>query len=210
MKEFCNRIKMDVIISASVCIMAGIVLLLWPIEVTTAACKAIGAVIGVLGLIRIIGYAMNREERNGLNLALGMMLFIVGIWIFLRPQSIQSMLLIGIGVLLFVHGFEDLGYAVEAKRGGYESFWILFLMAIADMALGVVCIADCFGVISIVLAFVGAALIYDGIAALFIISRVVKVGEGIRNGSGKPWEPESELQKAAGFLEEDSSWKNDR
>ena len=54
MKELFKRIKMDVIVSAVVCIAFGVVLILWPAQVTTIACKIVGAVIAVLGLVRTI------------------------------------------------------------------------------------------------------------------------------------------------------------
>ncbi len=181
MKELFQRIKLDVIISALCCIVFGTVLMIWPTEVTTIACKAIAAVIAVLGLIRIISYIMNKQERHGINLPLGLVLLFVGIWIYLKPYSIQSMLLIGIGVVLFVHGFEDFKYALETRHGGYEFYWVILLMAVFGMGLGIACIFDCFGVISVALAFVGVALIYDGITDLWIIFQVTKTAKEMRS-----------------------------
>lgn len=174
MKELFQRIKLDVIISAICCIAFGIVLILWPIEVTTIACKMIAIVIAVLGLVRMISYFLNTEEKHGINLPLGLVLLFIGIWIFLKPNSIQSMLFIGIGVVLFVHGFEDFKYALETRRYGYEFYWVILLMSVLGMGLGIACIVDSFGVISVALVFVGVALIYDGITDIWIISRVTK------------------------------------
>ena len=172
MRELAERIKIDVIISAFICIALGIVLILWPVEVTTVVCKAIGAVIAFLGAVRTIGYILHREEEHSVML--------VGVWIFLKPRSIQSILFIGIGAVLFVHGLEDFKYAREAKRTGYASWAVLILLAVLGMAFGIVCIVDCFGVISVTLSFVGAMLIYDGITDLWIVSRLVQVGKEVR------------------------------
>lgn len=180
MKELFQRIKLDVIISAVCCILFGIVLLLWPVEVTTVTCKAIGGVIAFLGILKIISYIMNAKEKNGVNLPLGMVLFFVGLWIFLKPGSIQSLLLIGIGVLLFVHGFEDLKYAIETKRNGFQNWWVILIFSIFGMGLGAACIVDCFGMISITMTFVGIVLIYDGITDLWIIAQVVKAAKEIK------------------------------
>ncbi len=180
MRELAERIKIDVIISAFICIALGIVLILWPVEVTTVVCKAIGAVIAFLGAVRTIGYILHREEEHSVMLLLGLVLLLVGIWIFLKPRSIQSILFIGIGAVLFVHGLEDFKYALEAKRTGYASWAVLILLAVLGMAFGIVCIVDCFGVISVTLSFVGAMLIYDGITDLWIVSRLVQVGKEVR------------------------------
>lgn len=179
MREFFERIKMDVIISALVCIAFGVVLILWPVKVTTVICKAIGAVIALLGVIRVVSYIMNTKEKHGMNLPLGLVLAIVGVWIFLRPESIESLMLIGIGVVLFVHGFEDFKYALETKRGGYDTWWLILLMAMLCMAFGIICVVDSFGVISVALTMVGIALIYDGISDLWIVSRVNKTAKKI-------------------------------
>ena len=149
-------------------------MILWPVEVTTVVCKAIGAVIAFLGAVRTIGYILHREEEHSV------MLLLVGVWIFLKPRSIQSILFIGIGAVLFVHGLEDFKYALEAKRTGYASWAVLILLAVLGMAFGIVCIVDCFGVISVTLSFVGAMLIYDGITDLWIVSRLVQVGKEVR------------------------------
>ena len=92
-------------------------------------------------------------------------------------------LLIGIGVALFVHGFEDFKYALETKRNGYDSWAILILLALLGMGFGAACIVNCFGVISITLGFVGAALIYDGISALWIVSRLAKAAHRFRQAA---------------------------
>lgn len=194
MKAFFNQIKIDVILSAFVCIAFGIVLILWPIEVTTAVCQGIGAVVAALGLLRIIGYIRNRAERSRLNFALGILFSVVGIWIFLQPDSISGVFLIGIGVVLFVHGFEDVRYALLTKRGGYEAWWVLLLFGIAGMAFGVTCIADCFGVISVVLTFVGVSLIYDGLTDLWIVSRIVKTERAVKAGEEAFSSKEAELE----------------
>lgn len=177
MKEIVEKLKIDVIVTALGCIGLGIVLILWPVEVTTVVCEVIGAIIAFLGAVRIIGYFLRKEKKHSLHLLLGLILLLVGIWIFLKPDSIQSILFIGIGAVLFVHGLEDFKYALEAKRNGYESWAMLILMSLLSMIFGIVCIIACFGVISITLSFVGAVLIYDGITDLWIVSRVIRAAK---------------------------------
>lgn len=184
MKELFKRIKMDVIVSAVVCIAFGVVLILWPAQVTTIACKIVGAVIAVLGLVRTITAIVNSGEKNGIALTLGMILFIVGIWIFMKPESIQNLICIGIGVALLVHGLEDFKYAIETKRNGYTSWWAILIMAVPGILFGIICIVDSFGVISVAMTFVGIALIYDGLSDLWIISRVKKTARTIEQEMG--------------------------
>lgn len=180
MKEMFRRIKIDVIVSALCCIAFGIVLLLWPAQVTNLTCQVIGGVIAFLGLVRVISYLLHSQDKHGINLPLGLVLFFVGAWIFLKPQSIQSLLLIVIGVVLFVHGLEDLKYALETKRGGYSSWWVILIFALLGMGLGLACIVDCFGVISVTMTFVGVILIYDGLTDLWIIFQVAQTAKTVK------------------------------
>lgn len=204
MKELFQRIKLDVIIGAVCCIVFGIVLILWPTEVTTIACKMIAAVIAVLGLVTLISYLLNTKEKHRINLPLGLVLLFIGIWIFLKPNSIQSMLLIGIGVVLFVHGFEDFKYALETRRYGYEFYWVILLMSVVGMGLGIACIVDSFGVISVALAFVGVALIYDGITDIWIVSRIAKTAKTVKQQVDEFYAVETEAEVITEDVTEES------
>ena len=118
--------------------------------------------------------------------------------------------MIGIGVVLFVHGFEDLRYAFQTRRGGYDNWWALLLFAIVGMALGIACIADSFGMVSVVLAFVGAALIYDGVTDLWIISRVIRIEKALRQQREETEMPEAKLlseEEVEVVTEESELWK---
>ncbi|MCI9377327.1 MAG: DUF308 domain-containing protein [Eubacterium sp.] len=180
MKDLLKRIKLDAIVSAAACITFGIVLILWPVQVTTIACQSIAVIIAILGAVRVISYIMESEAKHRLNLPLGLVLFVIGIWIFLKPASIQNMLLIGIGVVLFVHGLQAMRYAFYAKSNGYLQWWQLLMMALLGMGLGIACIVDCFGIISMTLTLVGVALVYDGVTLLWVISRVQKAARRVK------------------------------
>lgn len=173
MNEYLKRAKMDVMVSAVMCIVFGIVLILWPDQIVNLACQTVGIILAVLGGIQIASYFINKSGNN-LYMILGLALFFIGIWITMRPGSIQSLIFIIIGAAIFVHGIHDIKLAFETKKGGYTSWWWLFLMGIISTVFGVLCIVDCFGIISMAMTFVGIILIYDGISSLWIVSRVKK------------------------------------
>lgn len=194
MKDLFRRMKLDAVMGAIGCIAFGVVLLIWPEQVTSATCQAIGCIIAFLGAVRAAGYLMSRRERNGLDLPLGLMLFFVGAWIALRPRSVASLLMIVIGVLLFVHGLEDLKYALETRRAGYASWRIMLVFGILCMSLGAVCIIDCFGAISVAMTFVGAMLIFDGLTDLWIIFVVVQAAKAWKREAGAAQAQETEAE----------------
>ena len=178
MKDLLKRIKLDAIVSAAACITFGIVLILWPVQVTTIACQFIAVIIAILGAVRVISYIMESEAKHRLNLPLGLVLFVIGIWIFLKPASIQNMLF---RIYKWRYNiFKAMRYAFYAKSNGYLQWWQLLMMALLGMGLGIACIVDCFGIISMTLTLVGVALVYDGVTLLWVISRVQKAARRVK------------------------------
>ena len=168
MKEFMRAVKIDVIVTSVVCIVMGVVLILFPTQVVTVACQAVGVILAILGGVRLVSTLLSKV-KSGIDFPLGLLLLIVGVWILLHPASIESLIFIGVGVTLFFHGIKGIQMAWESQKSGYGS--------------GVVCVIDCFGVFTvtatIALTLVGLALIYDGISSIFILSRVRKAAKDI-------------------------------
>ena len=97
MKETLKRIKADIIVSALLCIALGIVLLVWPAETIDVFCKILAVGLIIMGGVDIASYFMNRSIHPFAG-ALGLIVLLIGIWIFLRPESIVSLIPIVIGV----------------------------------------------------------------------------------------------------------------
>ena len=89
MKETLKRIKADIIVSALLCIALGIVLLVWPAETIDVFCKILAVGLIIMGGVDIASYFMNRSIHPFAG-ALGLIVLLIGIWIFLRPESIVS------------------------------------------------------------------------------------------------------------------------
>lgn len=180
MKEFMREVKIDVIVTSVVCMVMGVVLILFPTQVVTVACQAVGVALAILGGVRLVSTLLSKV-KSGIDFPLGLLLLIVGIWILLHPASIESLIFIGVGVTLFVHGIKGIQMAWEAKRNGYTSWLALMLLSLLNAVFGVVCVIDCFGMFTvtatIALTLVGIALIYDGISSIWILSRVRKTAK---------------------------------
>ena len=91
MKETLKRIKADIIVSALLCIALGIVLLVWPAETIDVFCKILAVGLIIMGGVDIASYFMNRSIHPFAG-ALGLIVLLIGIWIFLRPESIVSLI----------------------------------------------------------------------------------------------------------------------
>ena len=107
MRETLKKLKADIILSALLCAVLGIVLLLWPEATIDLVCKILAVGLIIMGAVQITSYFTDRSIHPFAG-ALGLLLVLVGIWIFLRPGSIVSIVPIVIGVILCVHGIQDL------------------------------------------------------------------------------------------------------
>ena len=63
---------------------------------------------------------------------------------------------------------------------GYEKWWSPMILGIISLALGIICIVNAFGVVSLAMKFIGVALIYDGISDLWIVSRTAKAAKAMK------------------------------
>ena len=173
MKDFFKRVKADAIMSAVLCIALGVVLIVWPGETINIVCKVLAAGLIILGGVELFSYITNRNGYMFTGI-LGLIVLIVGVWIFLKPSSIVSLVPIVIGVILAVHGVQDVKMALESKNGGYDRWWIMLIIAIISIAFGVLCIVNAFGMVKLGMKSVGPALIYDGISDLWVVTKTVR------------------------------------
>ncbi|MGN0350430.1 MAG: HdeD family acid-resistance protein [Roseburia sp.] len=179
MKETMKRIKADMIVSAILCVALGVVLFVWSEETIGLICRALAVILMVLGVIQVTSYFMNRLN-SVFHVAFGLIELLVGLWIFLRPESVVSLIPIVIGVILLIHGASDLKTAFETKKNGYESWWSILIMAVISMVCGIISIAFAFQVVSFVMKFIGFALIYDGLSDLWIVTRAIKAAKNAK------------------------------
>ena len=131
MKETLKRIKADVILSAVLCVALGIVLIVWSKETIQIICKALAIGLIVMGGVYLASYFINRIVHP-LSGILGLIVLLVGVWIFMKPESVVSLIPIVIGVILAVHGIQDLKLAIETKRNKYSGRYLRICFEIGN------------------------------------------------------------------------------
>lgn len=179
MKDTIKRIKADVIMSALVCVALGVVLLVWPDRTIDIFCKVLAVGLVLIGVVNLVSYFVNKS-LHPFGAVLGTIVTLVGVWVFGHPSSIVSLVPIVIGVMLCVHGIQDVKLAFETKTNQYEKWWSVLFLALVSIILGLLCIINAFGVVTLALQFIGVALIYDGLTDLWIASRAIRVARAMK------------------------------
>ncbi|MCR5581714.1 MAG: DUF308 domain-containing protein [Pseudobutyrivibrio sp.] len=173
MKEKIKSLRLNITVSAVISIVIGILLLVFPEKSLITLSRVIACII-ILSGVGIVISQVYEFGMNALGMVVGGVVALIGIWIFNSPESIISIIPIAIGVILVVHGVQDLAMAIEALRARAEQPWLAFIFAALNLLLGIVCIAAAFRLVAITVQIIGIMLIYDGLTDFGIVHKVRK------------------------------------
>ncbi|MCF2642992.1 MAG: DUF308 domain-containing protein [Lachnospiraceae bacterium] len=173
MREMLRKIKADVILSAILCIILGIVLFVYTAQATNLICTILALFLIVMGAGHIVTYLLNKN-KNTVRLICGIIVLVIGVWILANPAVVISLIPAIIGVILLLHGIEGIRLAVDTKQAN-DTAWISgLILSVITIIFGLVLIVRAFEAAQIAFKVVGIALIYDGVSKLFIVSRAAK------------------------------------
>lgn len=176
MESLLKKVKANTILSSLLCAALGLVLVIWPDISMQIVCIAIGAVLILCGVIRLLGFFLNHDGSvytQG-NLVMGIVLVVVGIWIVATPGKVLVIIPIIVGILIVIHGVNNIQQTITLCKGKYSMWWLALIMAILTIGLGVLLIIRPFAALDTVVMLIGFFLIYDGLSNVWIVSRIAK------------------------------------
>ncbi len=178
MMEKLKSIKIDVTLSAVLSVVIGILLIFWPGTVITLLARVIAIILILSGIVLLIPKLCD-EEKSYMSIIVYVMIALIGLWMFFSPKLVTSLIPIAIGVLLCVHGIQDLALGVEGKKNRANHWRSIPLMGILNIILGVLCICNAFGLVKIAFVLIGIMLVYDGLSDMFIVHKVNKAAKEV-------------------------------
>ena len=174
MERILKKIKTNVIVSALICAGLGVILVVWPGLSVQVVCMAIGGVLVLNGLSRLLNFILNRDGSifSQMNLVMGIIITVIGGWILLQPGTIIAMIPILVGIIIVIHGINKLQQAVSLCQNRYDKWWIALLLGIVTIGFGVLLVFNPFAAVDTLIRFIGLFMIYDGASDIWIMSRV--------------------------------------
>lgn len=147
-------------------IILGFLLLIWPGRFLTWGCYALGVVVLLYGMSRIIAYMANKDLVSYLNvdLVVGIIVAAIGLFLLLRPGVFISILPIVFGLFIIFNGIVKLQNAFDLKRLNYEKWWSIFIMSGISVLLGLFIIWNPFKAAAMTARIIGIVLIVEGIS----------------------------------------------
>lgn len=176
MEGLLKKIKTNVVVSSALCVILGLVLVFRPGLSMRIVCTAVGVVLIVSGIMRMIAYFTARDGSlySQANLIFGIVLAVVGVWIVMKPDKVMAIIPIIVGIVIAIHGLHNLQQAAELWRDKYDRWWVALILGVLTVGFGVLLVYRPFAAIDTVVMMIGFFLIYDGLSNVWIVSRIYR------------------------------------
>ena len=205
MSSLLHERKKSSIIMAVSTILLGLALIIFKDVAVKAICTIIGVALIVWGGYYLIGFFVRKKETSffQLNLFLGIILLLVGIWMAFNPGSVIGLIQYVLGIFIIIHGIIDLQAAFNVKRGGDSSWWISLLLAAITLGMGALILINPFGTLALFLTMVGVVLIFDGISDLFIIFQISSAFKAMQSAAEQAQQEMNAVETEGTVIDDD-------
>ncbi len=181
LKEFFNKVKWEVVLTALFAITIGILFVCLPESSSDVLCTVVGIIFLVLGFAFLLRCIMSGFLFVGGMLLLSVVFIMGGIFCLTQPAIVKSILTVVFGLFLIIDGLSKVQDGVYCARDKVKGWWVLVLDAILMVVLGTIVM---FGTFEYVMIFAGISLIVDGVCDIVLTltfsSKVKKVEKQIK------------------------------
>ncbi len=176
--KFFVKLKTNFLVDALILIAVGALLIFLPGTTLNLLTKVIGGVVLAAGVISIVISLFSKNQgliaRNS-SIGFGLVIAVLGVWILLNPHFFESIIPVIAGVIMLFSGLMNLGETLSLGRSKYGNWWIALILAVLTVAGGLYLVLNPVTTMKYIVQIIGAALAYNGISNLWIVSRIHKV-----------------------------------
>ena len=175
MKRFFRNFRFATFAVSILCILLGLAVILWPDNAMKVLCYGFGAVLILAGLLQMVSYLTG--ERQGLMQKLLLLSAIIsavlGVWaLLMRPDGVQTLTVIVMGIVLLYHVGMDIKYGFDIKAAQGRTFgWVIFF-GLATCGVGVLLLVNPFTKPETLFLVAGLGFLFDGLTDLFTVFTV--------------------------------------
>ena len=172
-----KKSEKSIIASSILTLVVGIMLAIYPGDTLSVITKVIGAFVMVFGVVQIINYFKDvKEDRIGSkSFAFGVILFAIGLYLFINDKSLTDIVLTIIGILICIKSIYKIQLAISIKD--YSASWKYNLVSgLIVLSIGLIVIFYPVKTAETILRVVGIALIasslYEIIESIVVIKKI--------------------------------------
>lgn len=151
-------------------LLMGLIFAIWPSFSSGFLCFLVSFLLAGYGIVSFLWNCrkLSRQTDYPYPIELSAVFLAVGIWIFLNPKLFLSMIPILCGVLFFIHGLVDGLKAWKLSRRKQDFWWTALIAGGVLLISGIVLFLNPFETMESTLRFVGIALIFNGLADIWL------------------------------------------
>ncbi|MEG1523771.1 MAG: DUF308 domain-containing protein [Clostridia bacterium] len=164
-----SRFDWNNLIAAIVMIFIGIALFIWPGESSYVIVYIVAGLVSIAGLILTILYFARKAHPAFGSLSVGLTLLAIGILLLILPEILIKILPFMLGFSLIFSGFNSLQTAIELIRLKVQKWFIPLIFSVVSIICGVLALLNPFNAAAVLMIFLGASLVADGIMLLVSI-----------------------------------------
>jgi len=175
-----KKMNMTSIVFSIIFILIGAFLLARPDDAIHLVSYALGIILLLWGLISMVQFFTDKESQNYLEFGfiVGVFVFIFGIIILIKPNTIASIIPLLLGIWMLINGVTKLSYALTLNKNKNAAGSII--ISILIVILGILLIFNPFAGAKTLVQILGILIIIYSVldlAECFAIKKIVKKDE---------------------------------
>lgn len=183
--NFLKDAKVCAIASAALCIVLGLLFILFPTVSAKLVCYVLVGVFVIAGVRFLWLYFRSRLlSFFPTELLLGLLMLALALVLLMEAEGVAALLPVILGAAIVVSSFIKLCHAFELKRAGWNGWISVLVLALVGLAFGILMLINPFKVASTVMILIGVGLVYSGVTDLVAILFISQQIRGLNAPGG--------------------------
>ena len=165
-----------IVMSVMFCIAGALFIALPDISITMIGIS-MGIAMIVFGIVKLVGYFSRDLFRLAFqfDLELGILLLVLGLIVLIRPDDLMSFICIVLGISILTDGLFKVQIALDSKRFGIKSWWVILALAVVAGTIGVFLIFRSAKSAQFLTVLLGVSILAEGILNLYTVISTVLI-----------------------------------
>ncbi len=166
----------SIIVSALFCLF-GVLLLVFPDVSVSVVGVAAAVMLIAFGLTKLTGFFSKDLYRLAFqyDLASGILLLALGVLLMMSPNRAMSFLCLILGIAVAVDGWFKVQMALDARRFGLRSWWLILTTGVLTGLIGLVVAFRPAASAEVLMMLMGVSLLAEGLMTLCVTLCAVKI-----------------------------------
>ena len=165
-----------IVMSVMFCIAGALFIALPDISITMIG-VSMGIAMSVFGIVKLVGYFSRDLFRLAFqfDLELGILLLVLGLIVLIRPDDLMTFICIALGISILTDGLFKVQIALDSKRFGIKSWWVILALAVVAGTIGVFLIFRSAKSAQFLTVLLGVSILAEGILNLYTVISTVLI-----------------------------------